>query len=428
MVALAAVAVGALLAGCAPVNAGSAAADAFEERVRADYGDWVEELRVSSNNTLPFLGEAFGSVVLRADTPPDVFAEVYDFVTGYSGPGDFDGVGVEANGVGVCAGDPQSAAKQQLRDALAASGASLAGEWRCPGRSGDDPLPYSATLDDFDADLQRIRSLGAGAGLELEASVTEPSGTVSGPLDAVPETLAGTLRAVAGLSEVVRFELAGTELDIAIEPTTELDPVQAAADAAAGADLHARVVLGSLDASEQAEYAELAPLFDDLRRIPGVESVQALTQAVEVRAGDPAQVVAIHDAAVAMPELDALGFRIVVGDDADPSEYFRPIGGASEHIGAFATLLDAPGVTRVLVREAGGDGEVWVAVDVAGPLLDAAQLKSSLPMGVAVQLASDQDDTSLRFTTADRLRSDELSDFSDTVDLEGFAAAWNAAP
>lgn len=429
LAALAVIAVGLLLAGCLPVNAGSAAMDEFEERVNADYGEWVESFRLSSNNTLPFMGDAFGSVVLRPDTPPEVFAEVYDFVTGYSGPGDFDGSGVEANGVGVCAGDAQLAARQQLRDALHAAGTSLAGDWPCPPRAGDVPLPYAATLDELDADLQTVRSLGAGAGLQLVATITDPAGMVAGPLDAVPAALPDTLRAVAALTGVERFEADGTALRIAVTPTADLGAVQAAAERAAGADLEVEVLPGSLDASEQAQYAELGPVVDALRQLPGVDEVQAQTQSVEVRTADPQQAVAIHDAAVAMPELDALGFRLVVAGAPQSlsAEYFRPIGGADEHFGAFAALLASPGVTEVTVHEAGRQA-VWVAVEVAGPLLDAVQLKALLPMGVPAQLGSDADGTHLRFTTAEHLAPGALSGLSDRVDLQAFAAAWNAQP
>src|SRR5690606_23169321 len=134
-------------------------------------------------------------------------------------------------------------AKQQLRDALHAASAALAGEWRCPPRPGDVPLPYSGTLEAFDGDIALLRSLGTGTGLELTASLTEPDGSVSGPLDAVPGSVAATLRAIDGVSEVLRFQLEGAALTVAIAATADPAPAQSAADAVAGPDLVAQVVL-----------------------------------------------------------------------------------------------------------------------------------------------------------------------------------------
>lgn len=419
-----------LLVGCGPVNAGSAAEDAFAVALDAAHGDWVEELRTSASNTLPFAGDAYGSVVLRDDTPPDVFAAVYEFVTTYPAS-NFDGSGVEANGVGICIGDPQARAKQQLRDALFSAGATLAGDWRCPPSANSEPLPYRATLADFDTDQRRVRSVGAGAGLTLEASISEPAGTVAAPFDAVPDTLAATLGAVAEETEVRQFALTGTDLVIAITPTGDLSPVQAAADAAAGPALQVQIALGSLDATEQAVYAELAPLIDELRQIPGVDSVTANTQGIVLRVPDAQRVAAIHDAAMTQPELDEIGVTILVGEGTHAegaSQYVRPIGGASEHIGGFVELLDTAGVTQVTVHEAGGGRSIWFAVDVAGPLLDTVQLRPMLPIGADAQLGSELEGSALRLTIADQLRAEDVWDASDTVDLGAFVAAWNAAP
>lgn len=428
---LAATAVALLLTGCISANAGSAAEDAFTERLTADYGDWVEELRIDAHNTLPFMGDANGSVVLRADTPPDVFAEVVQFVESYQGPGSFAGSGVQANGVGVCFGDPQVDAKQQLRDALHAASAALAGEWRCPPRPGDVPLPYSGTLEAFDGDIALLRSLGTGTGLELTASLTEPDGSVSGPLDEVPGSVAATLRAIDGVSEVLRFQLEGAALTVAIAATADPAPAQSAADAVAGPDLVAQVVLGSLDPAEQARYAELGPLVDDLRALPGVTHVEASPGAVTLRTLDPLQVTAIHDAALAHPEFTELALSIEVGDAGwtmGASRYFRPADGQSQHIADFAAIVATDGVTQVVLNEAGGGRERWLSVEVDWPIMDVVRLKGVVPMGVAAQLASSADDLALRFQLADQLRAEDVSEWQDEVDLEVFAAAWNAAP
>lgn len=431
LAALAATSVAVLLAGCLPLNAGGAAQDAFEERVNADYGDWVEAFRTSGLNTLPFMGEAYGSVVLRADTPPDIFAEVYDFVANYRGPGNFEGSGVEANGIGVCVGDPQQGAKQQLRDALQAAGTELTGDWPCPPRPGDAPLAYGGTLEAFDADLAVIRSLGIQTGIELTASVTDPRGSVSGQLDEVPATTAATVFAIDEVSEVLQFDLTDTALTVAISPTADALPAQAAADAAAGPGLVTEVVLGSLDPAQQQRYAELGPVLDELRAIPGVTHVEAAPQSVNLRTLDAQQVTAIHAAALAIPEMADLGFAIEVGEESPTmggSLYVLPTGGQSQHIDDFAALMMADGVTQVVLKEASPTRERWLSVHADLSIMDVVQLKGIAPTGVEAQFTSVPDDVALRFRIADQLRPADISDWQDAVDLEAFTAAWNAQP
>ncbi|GAA1423841.1 hypothetical protein [Agrococcus citreus] len=427
-----AVAAALLLSGCGPVNAGSAARDQVEAALEAEFGEHIEELRISSTNDLPFTGRAFGSVVLLPETSPEVFAEVVAFVASFQpSSASFDGSGVQANGVGVCVGDPQADRKLELRDALHAAGASLAGEWSCATRATDDALPYAGTAADLDADADLLRSIELPSGLRLEGSLSEPDGRVSVAIDRLPDTVGETLAAVGAAAEIAQFALEDGVLTIAIAPTADPAPVQAAADAAAGRDLRPRVVLGSLDPAEQARFEELAPLLDALREIPGVDGVEAASTGVTLRTLDPRQVTAVHDAAVAHPELADLALTILVGDGTAATgalEYSRPRGAQSDSIDAFAALAVDPGVADLTVREAAVGGDRWVVVELTGELADMVRLKPVLPIGAPAQLSSATSGETVRLTIADPLAPDDLDDVAGTVDREALADAWNAAP
>lgn len=420
-----------LVTGCGPVNAGTAARDEFEAQLDADYGEHVEELRISDDNALPFAGTAFGSVVLRPETPPDVLDEIFAFVTGYrSTGGSFDGSGVVANGVGICANDPQLDAKRALRAALHAEGSALDGEWPCPTSARLEPMAYEGTVAQLSADAALVRSLGGAPGLELEARLTDPPGTAVTGFDAVPGSLAETLGAIAEVAEVVAFELAADGLSVAIHEGGDVAAAQAAADAVAGEGAAVRVVLGSLDPGEQAMIERLAPVLEALRRVPGVDGAEATGEGVTLRTLDPLRARALLDAADGTAELEGLALTILVGEGSAAmraAEYVRPAGASSGGFEAFAALVADEGVSDATVREAGGGREAWIDVELAGPLLDAVRLKPVLPIGIDGRLSSIADESSIMWTIADPLREEDVSSGVGDVDVPAFVAAWNAA-
>lgn len=422
-----------LLTGCGPINAGSAAAERFEQAVRADYDEWVEGFNLSEHNTLPFAGSANGSVLLRAETPPEVFDAVLAFVEQY--PDDrFEASGVQANGIGVCIGDGARDAKHELRAALHAAGGALQGEWRCPPRPGDPDVGYHGDMAAFAADLALLQSAATGLGgaLTLQGSVTDPDGSVSVPLDALPASAPAALEAIAATAEIVRFELVDAQLTVAIVPTADPAPVQAAADAAASEGLTVQVVLGSLDPSEQATYAELAPLLDELRALPGVDGVEARTLEVTLRTNDAAGVQALGETVLARAEFTGpqagLSLRIELGEGERPSTYWHPADASSDHLARFAALVQRDDVTAVTLHEAPGNGNAWLSVRVTGTLADAAAVKPELPVGVPVQLYGETNRNAARFTVADQLTLDDLGSVRDEADGQAFLDAWNAIP
>jgi len=420
--------------GCGPVNAGSAAQQEIHDRLEADFGDHLVEVRVSAENTLPFMGRSSGSAVLAPDTPPEVFTRALDTVATFRPEhGEFEGVGVIGNGVGVCLDDPERAARQALRDALHAAGVSLAGEWPCGSRREHGSAPYVGTVADLAADLLLVHEHGDPAGLTLEATLTRPAGTVSAPLEAVPPAFARVLTAVKRRIEIVRFAFGGGQLRIAVAPTAEVAAILAAARTAAGDRLEVEILLGSLEDDAQDDYERVAPVVDALRALPDVAEVTAHRQGASLHVPDPDRARAVHDDAVGIPGTDRIALTIRVGRDTEgahgtvrASEWRRPSGGRSESFAAFLALLTRPEVAHVTVREADGGEPREVFVELAGPLLGGARLRD-LPVGAVTRIRSRAEGSGLTFTPADRLTAEDVAEPYGPVDVGAFVAAWNAA-
>lgn len=118
----------------------------------------------------------------------------------------------------------------------------------------------------------------------------------------MPATLEATLDAVRERQEVVRFQLNGTALRVAIEPTADLAATQVAAEQAAGPGMTVLVLPGSLDEAQATAYTRLGPVVDELRAQSGVRAVTSSSTRVEVTVDDPRSAVAVHDLARSMPE------------------------------------------------------------------------------------------------------------------------------
>lgn len=418
-----------LATGCGSPNAGAAAQDEIRALLQEKYGEHVEEVRISKDDALPWAGGAFGSVALKPETSPEVFAEVLELMDSFEPEsGAFDGTGVVANGVGVCFGDPQREQRQALRDALHAADATLAGDWPCPVRTTtDDWLPYVGTAAELDADLRVVRDLPGRRELTLEGEVQEPRGSVSVDLDDPPLTLVKTLDAAERASGgVARFELVDNRLEIAVAPTADLAPIQAAATEAAGKALQVTVVQGTLDAERRDDLADLGPVVDALRAIPGVDEVTA-TGGVVVRVPDPKRVQQVHDDAVDVPGVDALWLTLEVGpadNPRGPSTWVRPAGGSSDSIESFAALVTRPEVEHLSLREADGKKERALNLQLAGPLSDVVRLRRLLPVEAPLTVLSRSDDTSVILRLSADRDIEDLESIHEDVDLAAFRAAW----
>lgn len=425
----------AVLLGACTLDAGSKAKTEFEEHFRTAYPQDIAGFDVRYSNDMPTLGTLSGVVLLRPEAAPEVARAVLAEVEAYepSVRVHYTPLGVEANGLGLCLLDEQLEDKQALRDALHADGVSLAGRWGCRGPRYDAAPRYEADLPTFLADTRLARPhLEAGTDLQLTASITDPPGSVTGPWGQVPTSLGPTLAAIQQTQVVSRFELAGTQLRVAIEPTADLAGTQAAADRAAGDDLTVTVLPGSLDEARATSYARLGGVVDTLRAQPGVTAVTT-GPFVEVTVGSSQDAVAVHDLARAMPEFTTdTHLRLIVGGDRlTGSTYEVTAASDGGHVQLFADLVEVEGMAAVVLHEAMPTRAFWLRLKTEAPFEEVLpRVRPLLPGGTPVELYRRQEGI-VRFTAQDTLSEADLtasSSAGDRVDLDSLARAWNAAP
>lgn len=436
-----------LTSGCG-IDPGHEAEREFVEHFTTAYPDHVVDTRTAAADKLPWIGgDMAGALVLADDTPPEVFADILaDLTTWQPGSGsNYEPVGLVANGVGVCLADEQQEQLQALRDALYAEGLALEGSWPCPEALYGRDSSYQGTLDQVARDAAVVRELWDGPGdLRLRAAVSDLSGTIDHSWPGLPDTLGATLEVVDAQQQVVAWTLTDDGLRIAITPTVDPGPTQAAATAAAGPDLTVQLMQGSLDADRAASLADLAHVADALRPVEGVSSVTVNDTGVVVATPDPGAVRRIYDAALEHGEFEEdLALRIRVdlpGAGGTTQNYFvRTPGGDDELLPLFEDLLASEVVTRVWVSsplpvldpdnpQPGVPTIPGVRLSLAGPVVDTVPaLRGILPDGLRLSLTGPDHRDSVDLTTAPTIAAEDLRTIFTVPDLEAIAAAWNAA-
>lgn len=430
----AAAAVGLGLTGCS-WNAGPKAEQEIADHFTSRYADDVIRVDAHTISEVPGRPTLATAVVLRPETSPQVFEAVYADLVAFepSTSVDYQPIGVDANGIGVCPGDGQREAKQALRTRLQATGQSLKGSWTCAGNRPHRMKPYTGTLQDFAADAATVRPLLATAPeVTVDAALREPEGSVTGPWSRVPATLKPTLDTIARDQQISRFALDGNRLRVAVQPTSDLSATRTAAERAAGSELEVEVHMGSLDGSQDPTEAgpeEFGPVVDALRRIPGVTRVEVTTATLRVTVADPSRLVSVHDEALALPEFtSSMHLQLLVGERPQQSEYTRAATSSGGHVQAFADLVAAPPVTHVKMIEAGDQQEFWLRVNVSEPIVTAApRLKPIIPEGMLVEFYSPSDRALVTITARDQITEADVRTRTSDLDPAEIVRAWNAA-
>lgn len=440
---VAACSVALLATGCA-IDAGHDAERNFIEHFTSTYPDQVVDTTTFAAESLPFTGgQMAGAVIVADDTPPEDFATILDDVATWdAGRGvTYDPLGVVGNGVGVCLTDEHQEQKQALRDALYADGLALEGQWPCPQRLKATESIYQGTLAQGMQDAETVRRLWDGPGeFRLVGEFTEPWGTVDYPWPDLPPTLDDALHAVEAEHDIVGFELTEAGLRIAIAPTGGLEQAQESAQAAAGADLPVQLLQGSLDAAKADQFGGLADIADDLRTVPGAESV-SVTQVggVAVTTRDAGALAAIVDRALTHEDFAAEGQLVIrvihPGPDGqnETSTYTRWPGGTGELLPVFEQLLDQDVVSWIAMTDPlpspnPDDPPIpGLKIRLTGTVVDGLpQLRSALPDGLLVTVTGADHRDTVDFTTAPRLSASDLDSIFTVPDKEAIAKAWNA--
>lgn len=426
-------------------------AEELESHFRDTYGEHIVEVPTVTNSQLPWLGSFNVSLILSPTTPPEVLDEIYTELMEYPGtwrvsvrPG-----GVMANGVGICADDPDQGVKRALRQALYEADHSLHGTIACLHMSPYLAGVWQGSWEDYVVDTALVQGLpGQVADVELTAKVPvilaekdEVKGEFNGPwsqiagLDGVVPALVAARQ--AGM-EFSSFNQSGADLTIPIRPTGTLEHGQEAATAAAAEhsdELQVHLVLGSADPTEQAIFALSTPLVDDLREVASVGTIKAAPAEIRVGVHEAEQVPPVY--AVLRQHPDVLDtFTIIIGVLAEgdvprrQSVYTRVAGAEESLEETFLELLTTDGVEAVRVSEARDGEPAYLTITVTyaeDPVATAASLKPLLPEGSRVAFNGLAERGALSFDAADQLDVEDVEMPSLPQDPPtDFIEAWNA--
>lgn len=426
----------ALLSGCGSAWPAGEAEGRFVEHFTTAYPEQVAETVTEASAKVPFVGGELSAVlVLTDDTPPDLFTEIVEEVIAWDAGGavTYDGRGAIANGVGVCAGDEQRAAKGELRSRLHAAGQSLAGNWPCTTWERAEGASYTASVTDFTTDTAAVRELlGDDADVWVRAELHEPWGTVEAPWAEVPHELGGTLSAVAEVMPIRSFEFTATHgLRVAVPATTDLSAAHEAAERAAG-PMPVEVVQGDLDPAKAAEIELLGPVADHVRAVPGVLDVGVRPGHVAISVTGPDVVAAVADAARTHPGLGGASVQLTLSAARHDESWARhrylwQAGATTDSVPAFVDLTGHDVVATVEVVDP-PDGAPRLVLELAAPIEEGLPLvKALVPDGVEVTVRGNDALATVEFRSARTLTSQEVTSRFTTPDLDRIVREWNAA-
>lgn len=423
-----------LLSGCSYADAANIGAEELRAQFEADYPEHLERMEIQSPSGLFGGGHVWAAAWLGPDTPEEVLdAALADLEAFEASHVSFFAAGVVANGVGICAADPQREAKRELRAVLAERGLSLAGAWGCSLRPDTPEQAYEGSLAELIRDTELVQSVGLGSALTLTAELREPFGTVTGDWLSLPVSgLAAAVAVAEAELDLARVDWDGARLTLTVQPTTDVTEVAAAAQQAAGPQIEVLVRNG---ADGGAAGAASGPLADALRAVPGVTGVQDGARGLMVR---------VSDAEVVVPALAAgadqdrfIGTDVQVIPASAPtdsasvslaSRYVKPAGAAAGDPTGWLALLQVDGLRDVTWTVPVDDGipTVQLALDQAG-LGWTVEAKPLIPEGSQVRLTGLHDWATVEFGAAALLSEEDVSAGPITWDASALVEAWNGA-
>ena len=406
--------------------------DSFRAYIEKSNAQWIDRLDIRPGSA-SFFGSSEILVMLRADTPEDVFADFQKRIKDYDPPfgSRLELQGLAANGVGVCRGDPAAPAKTKLRTQLQATGKSLAGTWTCKSGAPGDNI-YRGSTETFLADRKLLNSLPTWSegpeiqlNAELEGELNEPRGTVNAILQDVPAGLESALHAVSAREEIAEWTFENRVLTIAVEPSTAQAAIQQAATAAGGG-LTVHVRQGSVAGAALAP--EAAGLRAAFRGLPGVESVRMGSgKWITVTLSDISHAASVVKQAQNQPEFTA-GYALklwvpVAWRPRNPFSYSW-YGGKPTQLRGFEELAGNPAVTALDINDSADNP--GLSADFKVSLNNVASLAKPLVAPGAWTVLEGPDDSQLNFHAAKTLTKESF-EYVKNADQDEFIKAWNAA-
>lgn len=422
------------LAGCSWFDAATTAADDLREQFETDYDGYLVSMDLESPSNLYGGGGWLYAVAwFEPDTPDELLEDALQALQDYAPEHvTMHAGGVVANGVGLCPDDPQVEAKRQLRAALAGRSSSLAGTWGCSMRPEVTEVPYGGDWADLVSDTGMVDELGLLGTLTMEADLGSPRGTVSGPWQDVPISLAAdALAQVENALDIHHAALTPGRLAIQVQPTTDVLPAQEAAQELTGDRLEVTIVNGT-GAGGAAGGEEIGPMLDAIRRLPGVGQPTDTASGLMVQAESPEAVAALLLAAAEYDSYEATRLQIMLpSEGVEPGRgdrFIKPAGSTATDADVFAHLLEMPELTWVSWVAPMPDARPAVTVAVEGDSLAwVPALKAAVPEGSSVSVSGLHITVTITFPATQRLSVEDVDFGPATFDPSDLVAAWNGA-
>lgn len=422
------------LAGCSWLDASTSAAEeltaSFEER----FGEHLDRIETESPSGLwGGGGWLYATAWFAPDTPEDVLQEALENLQSFDPEHvSMYPAGVVANGVGLCTGDPQLEGKRRLRSALAEQGISLEGVWACAMRPDSAPAPYRGSWQSLTEDTAVLHDLTAPIALTLTAEITDPTSSVNGPWDEL--SVAEASDALAEIADTLVVDSAVLEpgaLLVRVQPTSEVDTAQSAAQRVAGDELEVTVLNGT-GAGGAAGGQAVGPMLDAVRELPGVVGVSDTSTGLVVTVADAVTVGDVLSTAAAFDAYAPTAIRVQVAGNNGATQHHRvdkPGGVDGSDVDTFLALAAIPDIAAVwwTVPGLGGHPATTLVLSEPGYAWVTAA-KPLLPHGTRVGISGLHQTITVTFTAAPTLTTDDVDLGPADFDPAELIRTWNDGP
>jgi hypothetical protein len=476
---LVATAAAAGLTGCGDVDAGSAAASAFEKLL--DGVPDVVDVDASGTNDLPWSGTASASVLVDDAVTADHLGEIVDRIGGFlseeskrSGGATWEGVDVSVRGFTVAVLDRRedNATQLELLASLEAEGVP-GGELHLYSVGADggrassltlEPRPGEDFLDAYDLAAQTAEATPAYADAVLTGRSDDGDPTRSGADEATnatpgsheqgevarfsissgddddptasgdPSGSRSAYLAVAEQFAVIGATLTPDTFDLRIANVDDVAAATALAKGALPTDVSVEIQGGIVTWDDGVESPKMLPIVQAIGAVPGVTAINASSDSLRLTVSDPAAGRATLDALDTLPEASVVAsFRIDGPVAAGASDTFA-VSGSRADVATLFALVEQEITAGFLVSFEGSADRVQAEFrngdDVA--LRTAIGLvKAGVAPGTWTSIEIEGEPGTWWFDAADTVTID-ASTYSDetpeeTANRERIERLWNAA-
>ncbi|MEP6479897.1 MAG: hypothetical protein ABJB03_10930 [Rhodoglobus sp.] len=425
-----AVALGILITGCGPINAGSASADRFREYMADQPG--VADVQIAASNDLPFQGSASGTVVLDDGADESTLSAVMDRMAGYLR----DRAGnvswwmvAEVDGftVHVSAVDEENRAIVDLLGQARAIDGIVGGRLGSADRSEpandlviEDPAQFVATL-------KQLVKLGFASAVRVR-DVDSTFAVTSTDGRQLPEPEIAAYEAVSAVYPVLGATLAPGSVVLRLAADHDVAAATALGESLATSAGIAFTITGGIVTREgEGDFTLVDSVIARLIDVQGTTALTAKHDTLGITVDTTAAMVTTE---AVLAELDPASTLTVYYRSADTvTPGFRVYGKADRRATYIpvVTALVSGGYLDSIEVDADRIDVVAGAYDAARMAELAGTLKRLVPTGEPVRLTNVDGGVNFSFVAGDVINVPSDESYGD-VDASAFVAAWNSAP